>query len=75
MPFMQYQRTKLSILKYVGISKRENVVHVQQRSMACPRFKFKTRSSSLDLEKPITVEPMKAFPLVKDLVTVVSWNI
>jgi len=33
-----------------------------------------TRLSSLDLEKPILVEPMKAFPLVKDLVTDVSWN-
>ncbi|HKC25393.1 MAG TPA: succinate dehydrogenase/fumarate reductase iron-sulfur subunit, partial [Thermoanaerobaculia bacterium] len=33
-----------------------------------------TRLSQLDLEKPVTVEPMKAFPLVKDLVTDVSWN-
>jgi succinate dehydrogenase / fumarate reductase iron-sulfur subunit len=33
-----------------------------------------TRLSSLDLEQPITVEPMKAFPLIKDLVTDVSWN-
>jgi len=26
------------------------------------------------LEKPVTVEPMKAFPVIKDLVTDVSWN-
>ncbi len=39
-----------------------------------PKLMCMTRLSSLDLEKPITVEPMKAFPLVKDLVTDVSWN-
>jgi succinate dehydrogenase iron-sulfur subunit len=33
-----------------------------------------TRLSELDLAKPVTVEPMKAFPVVKDLVTDVSWN-
>src|SRR2546430_10342965 len=26
------------------------------------------------LERPITVEPMKAFPVVKDLISDVSWN-
>jgi succinate dehydrogenase / fumarate reductase iron-sulfur subunit len=39
-----------------------------------PKLMCMTRLSSLDLEKPVTVEPMKAFPLVKDLVTDVSWN-
>jgi succinate dehydrogenase / fumarate reductase iron-sulfur subunit len=39
-----------------------------------PKLMCMTRLSSLDLEKPITIEPMKAFPLVKDLVTDVSWN-
>jgi succinate dehydrogenase / fumarate reductase iron-sulfur subunit len=33
-----------------------------------------TRLNSLDLLSPVTVEPMRAFPLVKDLVTDVSWN-
>jgi len=33
-----------------------------------------TRLNTLPLEKPVTVEPMKAFPCVKDLVTDVSWN-
>ena len=33
-----------------------------------------TRLNQLPLEKPVTVEPMKAFPPVKDLVTDVSWN-
>ena len=39
-----------------------------------PKLMCMTRLSSLDLEKPILVEPMKAFPLVKDLVVDVSWN-
>src|SRR5712692_4924555 len=33
-----------------------------------------TRLSDLPLDRPVTVEPMKAFPLLKDLVTDVSWN-
>src|SRR6059036_2833605 len=39
-----------------------------------PRLMCMTRLSELSLEKPVTVEPMKAFPVVKDLVTDVSWN-
>ena len=39
-----------------------------------PRLMCMTRLSELDLEKPVTVEPMRAFPLVKDLVTDVSSN-
>jgi succinate dehydrogenase / fumarate reductase iron-sulfur subunit len=33
-----------------------------------------TRLSTLPLDRPVTVEPLKAFPLLKDLVTDVSWN-
>ena len=39
-----------------------------------PSLMCMTRLDSLDLEKPVVVEPMKRFPLVKDLVTDVSWN-
>src|SRR6201993_4693506 len=39
-----------------------------------PRLMCMTRLSQLPLDKAITVEPMKAFPLLKDLVTDVSWN-
>jgi len=39
-----------------------------------PKLMCMCRMSDLSLEKPITVEPMKAFPLMKDLVTDVSWN-
>jgi len=39
-----------------------------------PRLTCKTRLTDFDLEQPITIEPMRAFPLIKDLVTDVSWN-
>src|ERR1700756_5352505 len=39
-----------------------------------PRLTCKTRMDSLPLDEPITVSPLKAFPLIKDLVTDVSWN-
>jgi succinate dehydrogenase / fumarate reductase iron-sulfur subunit len=39
-----------------------------------PRLTCKTRLSDFDDDEPITVEPMRAFPLLKDLVTDVSWN-
>jgi succinate dehydrogenase / fumarate reductase iron-sulfur subunit len=39
-----------------------------------PRLTCKTRMDSLPLDKPITVSPMKTFPVIKDLVTDVSWN-
>jgi len=39
-----------------------------------PRLTCKTRMDSLPQDKPITVSPLRAFPVVKDLVTDVSWN-
>ncbi|MGH9899711.1 MAG: succinate dehydrogenase/fumarate reductase iron-sulfur subunit [Pyrinomonadaceae bacterium] len=39
-----------------------------------PRLTCKTRMDSLPLDQPITVQPMKTFPVIKDLVTDVSWN-
>src|SRR4029453_2342300 len=39
-----------------------------------PKLMCMTRLNELDLTRPVTVEPMKAFPQVKDLVTDVSWN-
>src|SRR5260370_9995811 len=33
-----------------------------------------TGRADLPLERPVTIEPLKAFPVVKDLVTDVSWN-
>jgi succinate dehydrogenase / fumarate reductase iron-sulfur subunit len=39
-----------------------------------PRLTCKTRMDALPTDKPITVYPMKSFPVIKDLVTDVSWN-
>jgi succinate dehydrogenase / fumarate reductase iron-sulfur subunit len=39
-----------------------------------PKLMCMARLSDINLEKPVTVEPMKTFPKVKDLVTDVSWN-
>jgi len=39
-----------------------------------PRLMCMTRLSDLDLTKPVTVEPMRSFPPIKDLVSDVSWN-
>jgi succinate dehydrogenase iron-sulfur subunit len=39
-----------------------------------PRLTCKTRLSDFDLSETIIVEPMRTFPLIRDLVTDVSWN-
>jgi len=39
-----------------------------------PRLTCKTRLDALPLDAPVTVRPMKSFPVIKDLVTDVSWN-
>jgi succinate dehydrogenase / fumarate reductase iron-sulfur subunit len=39
-----------------------------------PKLMCMTRLSDLPLDRPVTVEPMRAFPHMKDLVTDVSWN-
>jgi succinate dehydrogenase / fumarate reductase iron-sulfur subunit len=39
-----------------------------------PKLMCMTRLSELPLDKPVSVEPMRAFPPLKDLVTDVSWN-
>jgi len=39
-----------------------------------PRLMCMTRLNEIDLSAPVTVEPMQAFPIIRDLVTDVSWN-
>ena len=39
-----------------------------------PKLMCMTRMDTLDISKPITVEPMRAFPSIRDLATDVSWN-
>src|SRR5947199_7056896 len=39
-----------------------------------PKLMCMTRMSDLPTEEPVTIEPMRTFPLIRDLVTDVSWN-
>ena len=39
-----------------------------------PKLMCMTRMSDLPTDEPITIQPLKAFPPIKDLVTDVSWN-
>ncbi|HSK70597.1 MAG TPA: succinate dehydrogenase/fumarate reductase iron-sulfur subunit, partial [Pyrinomonadaceae bacterium] len=39
-----------------------------------PKLMCMTRLNTLPLEESVTVEPMRAFPPIKDLITDVSWN-
>jgi succinate dehydrogenase / fumarate reductase iron-sulfur subunit len=39
-----------------------------------PRLMCMTRLNQIPLDQPVKVEPMKTFPLIRDLVTDVSWN-
>src|ERR1700760_3764850 len=39
-----------------------------------PRLMCMTRMDTLPIDRPVTLQPMHAFPMIKDLVTDVSWN-
>jgi succinate dehydrogenase / fumarate reductase iron-sulfur subunit len=39
-----------------------------------PRLMCMTRLQQLRLDRPVSIEPMRSFPLIRDLVTDVSWN-
>jgi succinate dehydrogenase / fumarate reductase iron-sulfur subunit len=39
-----------------------------------PRLMCMTRMSELPADRPITIQPLRSFPLIKDLVTDVKWN-
>jgi succinate dehydrogenase / fumarate reductase iron-sulfur subunit len=39
-----------------------------------PRLMCMTRLNQLSADAPVTITPMKAFPVIRDLVTDVSWN-
>ena len=39
-----------------------------------PKLMCMTRLNSLPLDEPVTIEPIRSFPVLRDLVTDVSWN-
>jgi succinate dehydrogenase / fumarate reductase iron-sulfur subunit len=39
-----------------------------------PKLMCMTRLDTIPLDQPVTIEPMRTFPIMKDLITDVSWN-
>src|SRR5580765_3794062 len=39
-----------------------------------PKLMCKTRLDAMPLDRPVTVRPMRSFPVIKDLVSDVNWN-
>ena len=39
-----------------------------------PSLMCMTRLDMIDITQPVTIQPMRAFPSIRDLVTDVSWN-
>ncbi|MEO8041416.1 MAG: succinate dehydrogenase/fumarate reductase iron-sulfur subunit [Acidobacteriota bacterium] len=39
-----------------------------------PKLMCMTRLDTIDITEPVTIEPLRAFPPIKDLITDVSWN-
>ena len=39
-----------------------------------PKLMCMTRLDTIDVTKPVTIEPMRAFPPIKDLISDISWN-
>ena len=39
-----------------------------------PKLMCMTRLDTIDITEPVTIEPIRAFPAIKDLITDVSWN-
>jgi succinate dehydrogenase / fumarate reductase, iron-sulfur subunit len=39
-----------------------------------PKLMCMTRLDQLPLDQPVTIEPMRAFPRIRDLITDISWN-
>ena len=39
-----------------------------------PKLMCMTRLDTINLDEPVIIEPMRTFPMIKDLVTDVSWN-
>ena len=39
-----------------------------------PKLMCMTRLDTIDVTQPITIEPMRAFPPIKDLISDISWN-
>ena len=57
-----------------GTARPASAARARPRSTACRKLMCMTRLRHCRLDKPVTVEPMRTFPRIRDLVTDVSWN-
>ena len=57
-----------------GTARPRSAARAAPRSTAGRGLMCKTRLDRLPADRPIRVEPLHAFPIVRDLVTDVSWN-
>src|SRR5260370_33499946 len=70
----QIQATQANDLAYRWNCKAGKCGSCSAEVNGMPKLMCMTRMSELPLDRPVTVEPMEAFPGLKDLITDVSWN-
>src|SRR3954463_7392675 len=70
----QIQATQAGDLAYRWNCKAGKCGSCSAEINGMPKLMCMARLSDLPLEKPVTVQPIKTFPLIKDLLTNVSWN-
>src|SRR5262245_20004650 len=70
----QIQATQAPDLACRWSCKAGNCASCSAEIIGRPRLICMTRIDTVPTDQPITIKPMKAFPLIKDLVTDVSWN-
>ena len=73
-PSTRSRRSRRTISRAAGTARPASAARARPRSTDTPKLMCMTRLDELPADQPITVEPMRAFPHVKDLVTDVSWN-
>ena len=68
------RRTRRPTSRCAGTARRPSAARAAPRSTASRRSCARRASPTSPAGEPITVEPIKTFPLISDLVTDVSWN-
>ena len=68
------QAIKPVIWHAVGIVRPASAVRAAWKSMVNHGLSCMTRMNSFKEDEIITIQPLKTFPIIKDLVTDVSWN-
>jgi succinate dehydrogenase / fumarate reductase, iron-sulfur subunit len=71
---IMFSGTRPPIWLCAGIAKLESGGSCSAEVNGRPRLTCKTRMDALPQDQPVTILSMKSFPVIKDLVTDVSWN-